>query len=74
MNLGTVGNVHYYECTAQVENSDLNISEKASGKNKKEAKTNAITKLYFQLVSKQLIPDIYISQGKTFFEYSQPKK
>eukprot|EP01080_Neovahlkampfia_damariscottae_P006394 gene6394-10401_t len=41
ISLGTVSNVHYYECTAQVFNQDTNISEKASGKNKKESKTNA---------------------------------
>jgi hypothetical protein len=72
--LGTVGNVHYFECTVQIVTPDENYSEKASGKNKKESKLNALTKLFQHLVEKGKIPQTYVEQGKSFFSYDLKNK
>jgi hypothetical protein len=71
--LGTVGNVHYFECTVQIETPNEYYSEKASGKNKKESKLNALTKLYQHLVENGKIPQTYVEQGKNFFSFELKK-
>jgi hypothetical protein len=63
----------YSESLVEIETTNGILSVKATGMNKKESRSNALTKMFLQLLEENKIPQNFVEQGKSFFSYDSKK-